>query len=108
MAKELRPPRPSGKSAEDTLGSKAPADSEPTRTGSDAAGFRTDQYGRTCWGNSCVEIAVDEARNEIVVNVRPNAPCAEEIQPLVDAIRRTLGKGARTVYEVESELKEPK
>jgi hypothetical protein len=51
-------------------------------------------------------MAVDEARREVVVNIKPDAEC--DTGPVVEGLRKVLGAGARTVYEVESELREEK
>lgn len=50
-----------------------------------------------------MQLAVDEARREVVVNVQPDAVC--NVEPIIEALRKTLGAGARTVYEVQSEMR---
>jgi hypothetical protein len=104
MDSESRPKRSSGKSVQVTAGSKVETDSRPAGTGGQKSGIYINERGQVCYGDQCVTLTIDDERREIVVNVKRNAVC--NIDPLVEAMRDTLGKGARTVYEVESELKE--
>ena len=106
MDKKHGPERPSGKGIQNPAGEKTARDSGQARDGSTNRGFYINERGQTCYGNECVSLAVDEQRREVVVNIKPGATC--DIDPFVEAMRRTLGKGARTVYEVESEYKEDK
>lgn len=104
MATKSEPKRTSGKSAEAAAGGPAKADSCPIGTGSKDRGVYVNERGQVCYGSECFTLAVDAERHEIVVNVKPGATCNN--QPLIDAMRDVLGKGARTVYEVESVIKE--
>lgn len=104
MAKENRPNRGGSKVIQDASRSKAEADSRPTGEGSDRRGVYINERGLICYGNECVTLAIDPERKEVVVNVKPSAVC--NIDPLVEALRKTLGAGSRTVYEVESDYKE--
>lgn len=71
--------------------------------GSEKTGYYLNDRGQKCYGNECVNITVDSERREIVVNVKQDPGC--DIQPLVEEMRAVIGKGARTVYEVESEIR---
>jgi hypothetical protein len=51
-------------------------------------------------------MAIDQERREIRVNIKQSGEC--ELDPVIEAMRQVIGKGARTVYEVESEYKEDK
>ena len=106
MGKESRPKGPGGQDVQAPSGSKAKADSQEARTGSPGRGFYVNERGQVCYGNDCITLAVDEERREVIVNIKPTATC--DIDPFVEAARRTLGKGARTVYEVESVYQEDK
>ena len=106
MAKTSGSERAGKQGIQATSVSKIEANSEPSRTGSENRGSWIDEYGRTCYGNECFQMAIDETRREIVVNVKPNSEC--NIGPVIEALRKTLGEGARTVYEVESESRETK
>ena len=105
MGKEPRPPRRSGPTVQASSGREAPPGGGKAGEGS-SIGTWTDQYGRLCYGNECFTMALDEARREVVVNIKPDASC--DTQPVIEGLRKMLGVGARTVYEVESEVREKK
>lgn len=104
MAKKLRSKGDSSQGSKGSPGQAAPGDSRPAGTGGARSGTWTDEYGRTCYGDDCIQLAIDQARREVVVNVKPGAKC--DLGPMIETLRETLGKGARTVYELESEVKE--
>lgn len=104
MATKSEPKRTSGKSAEAAAGGPAKADSCPIGTGGEGRGVYVNERGQVCYGNECFTLAVDAERHEIVVNVKPDAKC--DSAPLIEAMREVLGKGCRTVYEIESVVKE--
>ena len=104
VGKESRSPGPGSKGVQDTSGKAAEADSRPPGEGSQNRGVWTNERGETCYGNDCVLLAIDPARREIRVNIKRSSAC--DVDSLVEALRQTLGEGARTVYEVESEYKE--
>lgn len=104
MAKEARP-QGRGKSAnQGTVGKEAPADSKQAGEGSDRRGVYINERGEVCYGNECVTLAVDQERNEIRVNIKRSATC--DVDTLVESLREVMGTGARTVYEVESEVRD--
>lgn len=104
MAKTSRAKRTSDTDIQATVGSKTKADSGQTGKGSQGRGVYINNRGQVCYGDDCVTLTIDDERREIVVNVKRSSVC--NVEPLVEAMRETLGKGARTVYEVESEYKE--
>lgn len=106
MDKKHGSERPSGKGVQATPGKEAPGNSGQAGSGSGREGFYVDELGRTCYGSQCIEIAIDEQRREVVVRPKPDSTC--DTGDFVEAVRRTLGKGARTVYEIPSEIKEDK
>lgn len=106
MAEKPRPKGTSSKNVQGAAGSKVPSDSRSPRQGSERKGTWTDEYGRTCYGNECIQLAVDPNRKELVVKVKPGAVC--DNSELIESLRKTLGAGARTVYEIEQDPAEPK
>ena len=106
MGKEFRSKKPGSQDAQASSRLPSKANSGEAGRGSEKRGTWTDDFGRICYGDECVTLAIDEARREIVVSVKPDAVC--DTTPVIEAIRKTLGAGARTVYEVESELREQK
>ena len=104
MEKKSRPKRSSGEGIQDASSSKVKADSGQTGKGSEARGVYINERGQVCYGNECVTLTIDDERREIVVNVKRTSVC--DVDTLVEAMKDTLAKGARTVYEVESEFKE--
>ncbi len=103
MDKKPRSKGTSDKGIQVPPGTEIQADRQSAGKGGKTSGYYIDEFGRTCYGNYCVKLAIDEHRKEVVVNVNPNADC--DLGPVIEALRATLGAGARTVYEVESELK---
>jgi hypothetical protein len=101
MDKKHGPERSSSKLLSTSDSTKVKTDSKPAGKGSGDSGFYINDRGQTCYGNKCVSIAIDEERREVIVNVKRSATC--NIDPLVESLRKTLGKGSRTVYEVENE-----
>jgi hypothetical protein len=98
MAKEN--PGTGNKDIQGTPSGKTPGDRRPLGKGSEAGEY-IDEFGRKCIGNECFTLAIDEQRQELVINIKPDNEC---ITPeIIESIRNTIGKGARTVYEVESE-----
>jgi hypothetical protein len=106
MAKESRPKGASDKGVQATPGTPPPPDRGSAGSRSDNRGFYVNERGQQCYGDKCLNLTVDEERREVVVNVKPDATC--DVSDFVEAVKRTLTKGARTVYEVESEYKEDK
>jgi hypothetical protein len=104
MDKKPGPERGSSKSLPNIASATPKTDSGQAGKGSNKTGYYIDELGRVCYGNQCVKLAIDEVRREVVVNVKPGAAC--DVEPVVEALRKTLGSGARTVYEVESEYQE--
>lgn len=106
MDKKSGPQRTSGKTIQAAPGSKAKADSKQAGAGSERRGLWINERGEVCYGDECVTLAVDEERSEIRVNVKRSATC--DVEPLVQSLRELLlaPKGARTVYEIESEYKD--
>jgi hypothetical protein len=104
MAKTSRPDGTSSKSVQASSSLAVKANSRQVGKGSENGGVYVNERGQVCYGDKCVTLTVDGERREIVVNVKRDATC--NVEPLVEAIRETLGKGCRTVYEVESEIKE--
>ena len=104
MDKKSRPKRASSKDVQVASRSKVKTDSQPAGKGSPKSGIFINERGQVCYGDQCVTLTIDDERREIVVNVKRDAVC--NIDPLVEAMQETLGKGARTVYEVDSELQE--
>ena len=83
-------------------GSKTPADSIPVGEGSSDLKIWFNDRGEVCYGNECFAVAIDDQRSEIRVNVKQSSAC--ELDPFINALKDILGEGARTVFEVETEL----
>lgn len=77
------------------------SDSKSSGSGSEDGKMYLNERGQICYGDKCVTLTIDKERNEIVVNVKRDSTCNAE--PLIEAIRETLGKKSRTVYEIENE-----
>ena len=104
MGEELRSKKSGRAISEAVAGSPASPDSGSTGARSQGGGVWVNDRGETCYGNDCFTLAVDEQRREIRLNIkRDSGACA--IDPIVTALKNTLGKGAKTVYEVETEFK---
>jgi hypothetical protein len=103
MVKESRPGRKSGASIKVPSSSKVKTDSREAGTGSESGRLYYNERGQVCYGDNCVTLTIDPERSEIVVNVKSGAICNAE--PLIAAMRETLGKGSRTVYEIQNEPK---
>lgn len=84
--------------------SKAQANSGPADKGSERRGVWLNERGETCYGDECVMLAIDPQRNEIRVNIKSSAKC--DVNSLVESLRDAIGTGSRTVYEVESEVRD--
>jgi len=93
----------SGASIKNSSSSKVTADSRPVGARGEGGGLYYNERGQVCYGDECVTLTIDAERSEIVVNVKPGATCNAE--PLIAAMRETLGKGSRTVYEIQNEPK---
>jgi hypothetical protein len=104
MDKKSGPERTSVKDTKNSNSSQVKADSRKAGNRSENSGYYIDELGRVCYGNECLKVTMDDERKEIVLNIKPGAKC--NIDPFVKQIQETLGKGARTVYEVESEVRE--
>ena len=104
MAKEDRSKGSSVKTAKDPAGKEAKAHSRQAGDGSEERGVYINERGEVCYGNECVTLAIDTDRGEIRVNIKQNPAC--NIDALVEGLRDTMAKGAKTVYEVESEIKD--
>lgn len=115
MAEKPRPKRASGSGSEGAGSQASAMDSgkalargkgRGTEIGNGGEGLRmyVNERGETCLGTECFLLAIDEQRREIRVNVKRGATC--NVDPFVDSLRKTLGAGSRTVYEVESEYRE--
>jgi hypothetical protein len=112
MDKKSRPEGTSGQDIPAAAGAKVKADSGSPGKGSEAKrGYYINELGETCFGNECVQIAINPVKREVRVHVSSNPVC--DIQPVIESLTETLGKGAKTIYEVDSvykpdEEKEPK
>jgi hypothetical protein len=104
MAEKLRPKRASKSDVQTTSRSEAQADSKPLGEGSKGGGVYINERGEVCYGNECVTLAIDQERNEIRVNIKRSATC--DVDTLVESLRDAIGTGSRTVYEVESEVRD--
>jgi len=104
MDKKLRPTRSRNQVPKAPASEEAPGDRPTLDLGGLNNQIWVNERGEVCYGNECFTVAIDTDRNEVRVSVKGTAAC--EIDPLVDALRDVLGKGARTVFEVETELKE--
>ena len=101
MAKKLGSQRASSKSTQDTAGTTSTTDSRQAGEGGQSRGVYINERGQVCYGDQCVTLTIDQDRNEIVVNVKRDATC--NVEPLIEAMRETLGKKSRTVYEIEND-----
>lgn len=101
MAKKIGPNRDGGKNLQAPDGGKTKRNSGPIGDGSLGGGVWVNERGETCIGTECWQMAVDTERNEIRVNIKQNAGGGCELNPLIDALRESLSKGSRTIYEVE-------
>ena len=106
MDKKHGPERPSRKGVQGTPGATPTPDSGQARAGGNEGGVYTNERGEVCYGTKCFNLAIDEQRREIRVNIKQSGEC--ELDPVIQAARAVLGKGAKTVYEIESEYKEDK
>jgi len=106
MGKESGPQRARSKDLQSPTGHKASPDSGPIRETGGSGRVYVNERGETCYGTKCFTLAVDTQRREIRVNIKQSDEC--ELDMFLEAMRETLGKGARTVYEVESEYREDK
>jgi len=50
-------------------------------------------------------LAVDTKRREVRVEIKRET-CSCEIEPFIEALKETLGVGAKTVYEIPSIVKD--
>jgi hypothetical protein len=103
MDKKHGPEKPSSKGVQATPGAAPTPDSGSPGAGSENAGVYVNQRGEVCYGTECFNLAIDEQRREIRVNIKQSGQC--QLDPVIEAMRQVLGEGARTVYEVESEFK---
>ena len=95
----------SSQSLSDTPSPKTKTNSRPAGTRSDRTGIWVNERGETCYGDKCVQLTFDEERNEARVLVKRTSTC--DTEPLVQVIKRLFDKpGTRTVYEIESEIRE--
>jgi hypothetical protein len=101
MVEKSRPIGASIKSPKITSSSTPKADSGQATSGSESGRVYVNERGEVCYGDKCVTVAINKSLGEIRVNIKRGATC--NVEPLVEAMRDTLGKGCRTVYEVESE-----
>jgi hypothetical protein len=106
MDKKHGPGRASGKGVQATPGAPASADSGQAGDGGNEGGVYTNERGEVCYGTKCYNMAIDQERREIRINIKRSGEC--ELDPVIEAMRQVIGKGARTVYEVETEYKEDK
>jgi len=104
MVKELRSQGSGSSDAKIPSRSQAKKDSRQTGEGSSSGDFYVNERGEVCYGDNCFTLAIDQERGEVRVNIKRDAAC--NVEPLVEALRETLAKGARTVYEVESSVRE--
>jgi hypothetical protein len=106
MVKKLGSERASDKGIQATPGAPvAPNSGAPGARGNEG-GVYTNERGEVCYGTKCFNMAIDQERREIRVNIKQSGEC--ELDLVIEAMRQVIGKGARTVYEVESEYKEDK
>lgn len=106
MEKESRQSRTRSTSLQSSPGAPTQADSGQAGEGGSNGGVFVNERGEVCYGNECLTLAIDQERNEIRVNIKRSDKC--DVDELVEALRNTLGDGARTVYEMESEHREKK
>ena len=101
MAKESRSPGTSGKNIQALASNETKNNRGQAGKGSESGSVYVNERGEVCYGDQCVTVAINKSLGEIRVNIKRGATC--NVEPLVEAMRETLGKGCRTVYEVESE-----
>ena len=80
----------------------APSSGSP---GPGSTGAYVNERGQVCFGNECFSIAVDTDRKQIEVEIREEL-CSDELKGILQDMTTLLGKGARTVYTVEHEVKD--
>jgi hypothetical protein len=101
MAKESRSTGTGVKNVQAVTSNETKDNSGQTGKGSENGSVYVNERGEVCYGDQCVTVAINKSLGEIRVNIKRGATC--NVEPLVEAMRETLGKGCRTVYEVESE-----
>jgi hypothetical protein len=101
MDKKLRSEGKGSTSHQDAPGPAAALDSGSPGARGSGRGVFVNERGEVCYGNDCFTLAIDEERREIRVNIKQSSTCS--IDPIVDSLRKTLGKGSRTVFEIEND-----
>jgi hypothetical protein len=104
MDKKLRPERGGSQVVSPSVSPKAKADSRPIGKGGESSGVYINERGEVCYGDNCVTLAIDTQRHEVRVNIKQGGTC--DVSDLVESLRQTLGDGARTVYEIESVIRD--
>jgi len=102
MDKKSRSPGPGSKSFQTPSSLKIEADSGQAGKGS--SGVWVNEHGEVCIGSDCFTLAVKPDADEVIVRVDRNK-CGADVEPFVDAVFATIGKGGRTVYESISKVK---
>ena len=109
MDKKHGPKGASGQGVQATPGKEAEADSGQAGSGIPGPRVYTNERGEVCLGTKCFNMAINPEQREIRINIKRGGDCGENLGIAVEAAREVLGKGARTVFEIESpEWKEDK
>lgn len=102
MDKTSGPTGRSIKEVKNTPGVSPKANSGAADKGSDSLYWVNDK-GELCWGTSCFSMRVKPGSGEVRVVVDRNE-CGADTKQLVDTIFGEVIKGAKTVYETESQV----
>jgi hypothetical protein len=102
MDKKSRSARTSSQGTQAAPGHETERDSCPIgERGSDTW---VNERGEICIGSECFNIAIKPDADEVIVRVDRNK-CGANLEPFIDTIFNTIGKGGRTVYESVSRVK---
>lgn len=102
MDKKSGSPRTGSQSFKAASSLEIKANSESAGKGS--SDTWVNERGEICIGSECFNIAIKPDGDEVIVRVDRNK-CAADLEPFIDTIFNTIGKGGRTVYESVSRVK---
>jgi hypothetical protein len=105
MDKKIGPMGTGRKDVPVTSGGKVEADSRPAGNGSESPLFYINNEGEYCFGTSCFSMRIKPGAGEVRVVVDRNE-CGTDAKEIVDALFSEVVKGAPTVYETKSSIKQ--
>lgn len=105
MAEKPRPKGPGGKGIQAPSSLPLEADSGQARKRSASDLFWVNDKGEYCFGTACFQMRIKPGSEEVRVIVDRNE-CGKDAQQVVDVLFAEVVKGAPTVYETKSKVKE--